>query len=216
MLDLLLHLDETLRQVTLAHPTAAYALLFAVVFTETAFFPVAPFLPGDGLLFAVGVLCAGGLLSPVVAMLLLWLAAGLGAGAGYRLGRWAGPALFDRFPLLNRSHYERSHAFYVRHGPLALVVSRFLPIVKALVPFVAGAAGMAPGRFVRYNWLSAGAWVVSLVMLGYVLGRLPVIREHPSWVVLGLAAVALLAGAGGALVRLWRRGRGRGSSKSGA
>jgi membrane-associated protein len=203
--DFFFNLDDSLREAALTYPVATYGLLAAVLYTETAFFPLAPFFPGDGLLFAVGVLSAGGLLHPIGVSALLIMAATLGAWTGYRLGWWTGPALFDRFSWLDRRGYVRAHAFYRKYGATALIISRFLPIVKALVPFVAGVAKMDPPRFGRYNVLSAFIWVVSLVSLGYFLGNVPLIRDHTSLLVLGLAAVfvgsLLVAGA----VKLGRR-----------
>ncbi|WP_116125227.1 DedA family protein [Lewinella sp. IMCC34183] len=187
--DFFFHIDDSLRQATLLYPVATYGLLFAVIYTETAFFPLAPFFPGDGLLFAVGVLCAGALLNPFVICLLLSIAAALGAWTGYRLGHTIGPRLFERFTWIDRKHYFRAHAFYRKFGATALFTSRFLPIVKALVPFIAGVAHMEPARFVRYNILSALLWVISLVTLGYFLGNIPFIRDHTSWLVIGLAAI---------------------------
>ena len=187
--DFFFHLDDSLRQATLLYPVATYGLLFAVIYTETAFFPLAPFFPGDGLLFAVGVLSAGALLNPFVVCLVLIIAAALGAWTGYRLGYKLGPTLFKRFKWLDRRSYTRAHAFYRKFGATALITSRFLPIVKALVPFIAGVSEMDSGRFARYNILSACIWVISLVTLGYFLGTVPFIRDHTSWLVLGFAAV---------------------------
>ena len=210
LVDFFFHLDDSLREAALAYPLATYGLLFAVIYTETAFFPLAPFFPGDGLLFAVGVLAAGGLIHPIIIMVVLTVAASLGAYTGYWLGGRFGPAMFKRFEWLDRRAYTRSHAFYRKFGATALITSRFLPIVKALVPFVAGVARMVPERFARYNVLSAIIWVVSLVSLGYFLGNVPFIRDHTSWLVLGLAAVfitGLLITAIVKLVKNWQAQR---------
>ncbi|MBB4079418.1 membrane-associated protein [Lewinella aquimaris] len=206
--DFFFHIDESLRQAALLYPVATYGLLFAVIYTETAFFPLAPFFPGDGLLFAIGVLAAGGLIHPVIVAALLVVAASLGAWTGYRLGRKFGPAMFKRFAWLDRRAYTRSHAFYRKYGATALITSRFLPIVKALVPFVAGVAEMERGRFARYNVMSAAIWVISLVALGYFLGNVPFIRDHTSLLVLGLAAIFIGGLAVTTVVKLVRnRGR---------
>lgn len=189
LLDFFLNIDVSLREAALAYPVATYGLLFAVIYTETAFFPLAPFFPGDGLLFAIGVLAAGGLIHPILISILLVVAASLGAWTGYRLGGKFGPAMFKRFEWLDRRAYTRSHAFYRKFGATALITSRFLPIVKALVPFVAGVAMMERGRFARYNIMSACIWVISLVSIGYFLGNVPFIRDHTGLLVIGLAAV---------------------------
>ncbi len=187
--DFFFHLDDSLRQAALLYPVATYGLLFAVIYIETAFFPLAPFFPGDGLLFAVGVLSASALLNPFVVSAVLIIAAALGAWTGYRLGHKLGPTLFRRFKWLDRQGYDRAHAFYRKFGATALITSRFLPIVKALVPFIAGVSKMDRSRFARYNVLSAAIWVISLVTLGYFLGTVPFIRDHTSWLVLGFAAL---------------------------
>ncbi len=206
LLDFFLHIDVSLREAALAYPVATYGLLFAVIYTETAFFPLAPFFPGDGLLFAVGVLAAGGLIHPLIIIALLIVAASLGAWTGYRLGRQFGAAMFKRFEWLDKRAYTRSHAFYRKFGATALITSRFLPIVKALVPFVAGVAKMERVRFARYNVLSACLWVASLVSVGYFLGNVPFIRDHTGLLVIGLAAV-FITGLGITVVTKLVRGR---------
>ncbi len=203
--DFFFHIDDSLRQATLTYPLATYGLLFAVIYTETAFFPLAPFFPGDGLLFAVGVLCAGALLNPLIICLVLSVAAILGAWTGYRLGYTLGPTLFERFSWLDRKNYFRAHAFYRKYGATALITSRFLPIVKALVPFIAGVAQMDAGRFARFNILSGILWVTSLVSLGYFLGNVPFIRDHTAWLVIGLAAVFITGLLVTTVVKLVRR-----------
>ncbi|THH39748.1 DedA family protein [Neolewinella litorea] len=213
--DFFFHIDDSLRQATLLYPVATYGLLFAVIYTETAFFPLAPFFPGDGLLFAIGVLCAAALLNPWIIFGLLTIAATLGAWTGYRLGHRLGPVLFERFTWLNRKHYFRAHAFYRKFGATALFTSRFLPIVKALVPFIAGVSEMDAARFARYNFLSAALWVGSLVALGYFLGNVPFVRDHPSLLVIGLAAVFVTGLAVSAIVKLVRTYRQRRAGRTG-
>ena len=205
LLDFFLHIDVSLREAALAYPIATYGLLFAVIYVETAFFPLAPFFPGDGLLFAIGVLAAAGLIHPLLIVCLLVIAASLGAWTGYRLGGKFGPAMFKRFEWLDRRAYTRSHAFYRKFGATALITSRFLPIVKALVPFVAGVAKMDAGRFTRYNVLSACIWVISLVSIGYFLGNVPFIRDHTGLLVIGLAAVFVVGLAITAITKLIKK-----------
>ena len=199
LLHLILNLDESLRALALANPIYTYVLLIGILFTETAFFPIAPFLPGDGLLFTVGVLAASGLFSLWLIIPALTLAAFLGAEVAYRLGRSSGPAVLKRFKWLPVDAYRRAHGFYEEYGGTALILTRFLPIVKALTPFVAGVSFMDRGRFNRYSLIGAVVWVGSLVPLGYFLGQIPFVRDNFHWLVIGLALLCIIGVAGAAL-----------------
>src|SRR5205809_1808546 len=153
-LDFILHLDAHLLDFIRTYGAWVYALLFGIVFAETGFV-VTPFLPGDSLLFATGALCAAGSLNPWLAMALLATAAFSGNAVNYAIGRTIGPRVFsasDRSAishrLLNRDHLQRAHQFFERYGGKAVVLGRFVPIVRTFVPFVAGAAEMPTRSFV--------------------------------------------------------------------
>ncbi|WP_116127088.1 DedA family protein [Lewinella sp. IMCC34183] len=165
--------DDWLRQAAELHPLALYGLLFAIIFLESAFFPLAPFLPGDGLLLTTGLLGASGEVHLLPAGLLLCAGAALGNEVSYALGRRVGPGVFDRFSWLRREHYEKSRHFYERYGDWAVVLSRFLPLVRAVVPFVGGVAGMDRATFHRFSVLGVIIWVVGLLTVGYFLDRVP-------------------------------------------
>ena len=190
--DILLHLDEWLQQIAKLHPFTAYVIFFVIVFSESAFFPTAIFLPGDGLLFAAGVLAADGAVHIGVSLIVLITAGVAGNWIAYKLGRWLGPAIFDRFPRLNRNHYQQAHLFYQRYGNKALIFSRFLPVVRALVPFVAGIALMNHRDFMKYNAISVALWVFLIVLVAFYLGHLPYIRQHFIWVIFGMAGISFL------------------------
>jgi len=165
------------------------------VFAETGFV-VTPFLPGDSLLFATGALCATGSLSAPAALALLFSAAFLGNATNYSVGRFIGPRVFNpervsnRF--LNREYLDRAHAFFERYGGKAVILGRFVPIVRTFVPFVAGAAQMSSPSFGFYNAIGAVAWVVLCVGAGLLFGNVPIVKQNFSLVTIGIVFVSVL------------------------
>jgi membrane-associated protein len=197
-IDFVLHLDAHLLDLARAYGTWIYALLFSIVFAETGLV-VTPFLPGDSLLFATGALCATGALNTWVALPLLALAAFTGNAVNYTIGRLIGPRVFHASDqtglshrLLNREHLARAHAFFERFGGKAVVLGRFVPIVRTFVPFVAGAAQMSSASFVFYNFLGAAGWVVLCLGAGVVWGNVPFVKAHFSAVTLGIVFISVL------------------------
>jgi membrane-associated protein len=197
-LDLLLHSDKKLVELVAAYGSWVYAILFVIVFAETGFV-VTPFLPGDSLLFATGALCATGALSTPAAMGLLILAAFTGNAVNYTVGRLVGPRVFgasDRsgfaHRLLNREHLQRAHAFFDAYGGKAVILGRFVPIVRTFVPFVAGAAAMRPSTFGLFNLTGAAAWVSICVGAGLLFGNVPVVKQNFSLVTIGIVVVSML------------------------
>ncbi len=192
LLSLVLHVDQHLFALVEAYGPLLYGILFAVVFCETGLV-VTPFLPGDSLLFAAGTVAGAGYLSYPLLVLLLLAAAVLGDGVNYLIGRRAGPAVFSRDSRrLNRQHLLRAHAFYERHGGKAIVLARFIPIVRTFAPFAAGVAVMHPTRFVFYNCLGAVLWVVGLVSAGYFLGNIPAVKNNFSLVIYAIIVISVL------------------------
>jgi len=193
LLDLVLHLDAHLLQLVRDYGLWVYAILFAIIFAETGFV-VTPFLPGDSLLFVAGAVAAGGALDVHLLVLALIAAAFLGNSANYAIGRWLGRAVFTRegSRWLNPAHLAKAHAFYERHGGKAVVLSRFLPIVRTYIPFVAGMAAMSPHRFSAYNAIGAVAWIALLAYAGYFFGNIPWIRANLTLLIVGIVAVSLL------------------------
>lgn len=198
LVDLLLHSDRHLLDFVRVYGAWVYALLFGIVFAETGLV-VAPILPGDSLLFAAGTLCATGVLSTPVAFVLLIAAAFTGNTVNYTIGRAIGPRVFRaadasgwRHRLLNRAHLERGHAFFEAYGGKAIILGRFVPIVRTFVPFVAGASAMPSPVFLIYNFTGAAAWVCLCLGAGLTFGGFPVIKEHFSLITLGIVVVSLL------------------------
>ena len=198
LVDFLLHSDKHLLEFVRDYGSWVYGVLFAIVFAETGFV-VTPFLPGDSLLFATGALCATGALSAPLALGLLFAAAFLGNAVNYAVGRAIGPRVFAATEgssfshrLLNRQHLQRAHTFFERYGGKAVILGRFVPIVRTFVPFVAGAARMSWPSFVFYNFVGAAAWVGVCIAAGILFGNVPVVKDNFSLVTIGIVAVSLL------------------------
>lgn len=203
LLDVVLHLDAHLAVWVEEYGLWIYPILFAVIFSETGLV-VTPFLPGDSLLFVAGAVAAVGNLDAHLLVVSLILAAFLGNMANYAIGRTLGRTFFtDRGSRwLNPGHLEKAHRFYERHGGKAVVISRFLPIVRTYVPFVAGLGAMAPLRYTAYNLLGATLWVASLCYAGFFFGNIAFIRDHLTVIIVGIIAVSLAP-----LGIAWLRGR---------
>lgn len=168
-----------------------YAILFLIIFAETGFV-VTPFLPGDSLLFAMGTLIAGENtgLSIWVMLILLIIAAILGNSLNYKLGSYFGVRVFkENNKILKLEYYNQSHMFFEKHGGKAIIFSRFLPIFRTIAPFVAGVAKMPFGRFTFFNVIGGVAWITSLLMAGYLLGQIPVVKKNFDIVIVVIAVV---------------------------
>lgn len=192
VLDLFLNLDAHLGTAITSLGPWIYALLFFVIFLETGVV-VTPFLPGDSLLFAVGTFCALGMLDIRLAFLLMTGAAILGDAVNYHIGAFIGPRAFkENRRWLNREHLERTHAFYEKHGGKAVVLGRFVPIIRTFVPFVAGIGAMTYRKFIFYNVFGAVLWTGLFLALGYFFGNIPVIKHNFHYAVLGIIFVSLV------------------------
>jgi membrane-associated protein len=188
-----LHLDQHLASFLAQHGAWIYALLFVIVFCETGLV-VAPFLPGDSLLFVVGALAASGGIDLGVSAATLVCAALSGDNVNYGIGRWLGPRVFGASDArwFNRRHLAYTEAFYERHGGKAVVIARFVPIVRTYVPFVAGIGRMRYLRFLAFSIGGALLWVVSLTVAGYFFGNLPVVKDNLTLAILGVIALSLV------------------------
>ena len=197
-LEFILKIDHHLAEIAAAYGPWIYALLFGIVFAETGLV-VTPILPGDSLLFAAGALAGAGILDIYLTAGLLLVAAVAGDAVNYSVGRSIGPRIFvasDRTTrlqrMLNRDHLEKAHAVFEKYGAKAIVIARFVPIVRTFVPFVAGAAYMTYGTFALYNVVGAVLWVTICVGGGYLFGNVPIIKENFSLVALGIIVVSVL------------------------
>jgi membrane-associated protein len=204
LIDFILHLDKHLVELLRDFGPWIYLILFLIVFSETGLV-VTPFLPGDSLLFAAGALAAidtsGTLTAPLISLVLA-VAAIAGNTTNYHIGRWIGPRAFSgNVRFLKVEYLQRTEAFFLKHGAMTIVLSRFVPILRTCAPFVAGAGRMPYGRFQAYNVAGGLAWVLSLTWAGYFIGNIPLIKDNFGVVTIVIIAVSLLPIAWAALKR---------------
>jgi membrane-associated protein len=212
LLDFFLNLDVHLAAFVEQYGLWVYALLFLIIFAETGLV-VTPFLPGDSLLFTTGALAAAGIVDLWTAVILILVAAIAGDAVNYAVGNYVGPKIFraeDRTSLLhrmlNRDHLMKAHAFFERHGGKAVVLGRFVPIIRTFVPFVAGCGSMSYPRFAFFNVSGGMLWVGLCVGAGYAFGNIPQVKEHFELVVVAIVGISVLPILWGYLIsRLERR-----------
>lgn len=193
------------------HGAWVYGLLFAIIFAETGLV-VLPFLPGDSLLFTAGAIAARGSMNVWLILVLLTAAAILGDAVNYSMGKWIGPRIFRGEAttgfarLINRRHLDRAHAFFEKYGGKAVVLGRFVPIVRTFVPFVAGAGAMNYSKFAFYNVFGAALWIGVCVGAGWWFGNIEFVKRNFEAVVVGIIVVSVLPLAIEFLVQ-WNRAR---------
>ncbi len=191
--DLVLHLDTHLLALTQDYGVWVYGILFLIIFCETGLV-VAPFLPGDSLLFVAGALCGMGAMELQILMPLLMLAAFSGDNTNYWIGRLIGLRLVrhanSRF--IKQEHLDKTHAFYEKHGGKTILFARFLPIVRTFAPFVAGIGTMHYRLFVTYSALGSVVWIACFSIGGYFFGNIPVIKNNLTLMVLGIVLISFL------------------------
>ncbi|GAB4160455.1 MAG: DedA family protein [Candidatus Dojkabacteria bacterium] len=203
LLDYFLHLDTHLAVLTDRFGIWIYILIFAVIFMETGLV-VTPFLPGDSLLFAAGSLASLGSLEIIPLYLIILVAAILGDSVNYWIGHYIGPKAFkinNRF--LKKEHLEKTQAFYKKHGPKAIVLSRFVPIIRTFAPFVAGVGTMHYGQFMKYNVLGGFLWVTIFTFAGYFFGKLPFVKENFHYVVVLIILISIVP----IFIQVWKEKR---------
>jgi membrane-associated protein len=194
LIDFILHIDTHLSEIIRDYGMWTYGVLFLIIFAETGLV-ILPLLPGDSLLFAAGALAA---LHPEqinvhLMALLLFIAAVLGDSLNYYIGSKIGPAVFRREDSiwLRKKHLERAHAFFEKYGGRAIILARFVPIVRTFVPFVAGVGAMTYRRFFVFNVVGGFVWIYAFTYLGFFFGNLPVVKKNFGLVILAIIAVSV-------------------------
>lgn len=206
IIDFILHIDVHLAQLVAEYGIWIYAILFLIIFCETGLV-VTPFLPGDSLLFVGGALAAlpGNSLNIHLLALVMVVAAIAGDAVNYTIGRLFGDKLFSRpqSKIFRRSHLEKTHGFYEKHGGKTIILARFIPIIRTFAPFVAGMGKMSYRRFGMFNIAGALAWVLLFSYAGYLFGDLPVVQKNLNLLIVAIIVVSVLPG----LIEFWRQRR---------
>ena len=192
LMSFVLHIDKHLFELVERFGVLIYVILFVIVFCETGLV-VTPFLPGDSLLFAAGTLAGAGRMDLFLVMGVLLAAAILGDMVNYHVGRYIGPPVFEKnYRFLNKEHLHKAREFYERHGGKAIIMARFVPIVRTFAPFVAGVATMCPARFFFFNITGAILWVCLLVPAGYFLANNEFVRNNFSLMIYFIILVSVM------------------------
>jgi len=191
-IDFVLHLDEKLGAIIQQYGAFTYAILFLIIFAETGLV-VAPFLPGDSLLFAAGTFAALGAFQVGWLFLLLAVAAILGDTVNYAIGHHLGRKVFEQdFRWLNKEHLAKAEAFYEKHGGKTIVLARFIPVIRTFAPFVAGAGSMRYPKFLLYNVTGGLAWVGIFVFGGYFFGNLPLVEKNLTMIIYIIVVISFI------------------------
>lgn len=195
LVDFILHIDRHLAEIIASYGLWTYGVLFLIIFAETGLV-VMPLLPGDSLLFAAGAFCAKpetGLNVHLMA-LLLFIAAFLGDTLNYWVGRKVGPAVFKREDSiwLRKKHLERAHGFFEKYGGRAVILARFVPIVRTFVPFIAGVGSMTYPRFMAYNLIGGFVWIYFFIYAGFMFGNQPFVQKNFKLVILAIIILSVL------------------------
>ena len=192
--DFIIHIDHHINTLVSNYGAWSYAILFAIIFCETGLI-IMPFLPGDSLLFVIGALAASdGPLDVKLVLMLLTAAAILGNTVNYQVGRMLAPKIFrnENIRFLNKEHLQKTQAFFDRHGSKAIIITRFMPILRTCAPFLAGVGSMPYSKFTLYNFVGGILWVSLFVLAGYFFGKVPFIEHNFSKVILVIIVVSLL------------------------
>lgn len=192
LIDVFLHIDKNLAVVIAQYGVLTYGILFLVIFMETGFV-VTPFLPGDSLLFAAGALAAMGSFDILLLYGLMLVAATAGDTVNYWIGHYLGPKVFEgNSKLLKKEYLEQGEKFYEKHGGKAIVLARFVPIVRTFAPFVAGVSKMHYGNFILFNIVGGVLWTTMFLFGGYWFGNIPFVKENFHYVVVAIVLISVV------------------------
>ena len=190
-------LDSSLPLLVAQYGNWIFVVLFLIVFAETGLI-VFPFLPGDSILFIAGTVAAAAALNVHLLVFILAAAAILGDSVNYAAGRYVGPKVFARagttgiWRMVKPAHLQRTQAFFAKFGAIAIVIGRFVPIVRTFAPFLAGVAQMPYPKFLCYNVTGGILWITSIVYSGFLFGNIPWVKKNFHWVVIGIVVVSML------------------------
>ncbi len=190
LFDLFLHLDTYLAGIISQYGAWTYGILFFVIFMETGLV-VTPFLPGDSLLFAAGTFAALGSMNIYLLAGLLIGAAILGDTVNYSIGHYLGERAYN-IKWLKKEYFDKTHAFFQKHGGKTIFLARFVPIVRTFAPFVAGIGNMSYGYFITYNFVGGITWVLLFTFAGYLFGNIPFVKNNFELVIIVIILISLI------------------------
>lgn len=193
IINLVIHLDKHLIFLIENYGLLVYGILLAAVFFETS---ITPFLPGDSLLFTLGVLANKGEINIITLIILLTTASFLGNALNFYLGKYLGHKILQsKNPIItnffNKEDLEKTHTFFEKHGGKAIIISRFFPIVRTFSPFIAGIGEMNNFKYLIYNLIGGFSWVTLMLLGGFTLGRIPFVKDNFSLILLGLVTISI-------------------------
>ncbi|MGL4588884.1 MAG: DedA family protein [Mycoplasmatales bacterium] len=194
LIDFILNIDDHIATLIAQFGGYTYAIIFGIIFAETGLV-VTPFLPGDSLIFIIGAFSAKGSLNLVISYFVLITAAIIGDSVNYEIGKYLGLKVFkedDQAKILKKSHLDKTQDFYAKHGAKTIVIARFIPFVRTFAPFVAGAGKMHYTTFLKYNILGSFIWVTSIILAGFFLGEIPIVKNNFEYVVYGIILISIL------------------------
>jgi len=194
-IDLFLHLDKYLGDVIQSYGGWTYLILFLIIFCETGLV-VTPILPGDSLLFAVGMFAARGDMDISKIWPLLVLAAILGDNVNYAVGNYIGPKVFhyENSRIFKKEYLQKTHNFYEKYGGMTIILAKYVPIVRTFAPFVAGVGAMTYPKFLMFNVVGGFTWVTVIMLSGYYFGNIPVIKNNFTIVIFTIVFISILPG----------------------
>ncbi len=201
LVDFIIHIDKHLDSLILQYGSWTYGILFLIVFCETGLV-VTPFLPGDSLLFAAGTFAARGSLDLATTALLIFIAAVIGDAVNYTIGSFIGPRVFEfkDSRIFKKQYLEKTQKFYEKYGGKAIIIARFVPIVRTFAPFLAGVGSMNYSKFGFYNITGALLWVVLFVGGGYLFSEIAFVKNNFSLVMLMIIVISILP----PIIEVWR------------
>lgn len=195
LIDLFLHLDAHISEITNEYGLLTYLLLFAIIFCETGLV-ITPFLPGDSLIFATGALAASGSFNLFTLVVVLCLAAVAGDTVNYHTGQFLGNRVIsnENIRFIKKEQLDRTHLFFEKYGVKAIIIARFIPVIRTFAPFVAGIGTMPYSAFIVYNIIGGVLWVTSFLFGGYFFGNLIIVKDNFSFLIVGVIIVLLIPG----------------------